>query len=161
MIAAFLAAAAATTQAAPATSEKGARQQARIVMPDDARQLQLQEQIGWSEAVVAGDTVYVSGVIAALRESETDQEAAFVRAFDRLGTILKRAGVTWDDVVEVRTYHTNPGAQIRTFSEVKKRYIKPPHPAWTAVGTSGLLQPRGLVEIALVAKVPSKGGKGR
>jgi len=29
-----------------------------------------------------------------------------------------------------------------------------PHPAWTAVGTSGLLAPNGVVEIQMIAYVP-------
>jgi enamine deaminase RidA (YjgF/YER057c/UK114 family) len=64
--------------------------------------------------------------------------------------------VSWDDVVELRTYHTDPNAQIEAFAKVKNRYMKSPPPAWSAIGTSGLLQPGALVEIAVVAHVPKK-----
>ena len=142
--------------AAAAQPAEGARQQATVIMPENARQRQIQEQIGWADAVVSNGIVYVSGVPAYLAAGETDMDAAFVRAFEALGKTLERAGVSWADVVELRTYHTDPNAQIETFAKVKQRYIKSPHPAWSAIGTSGLLQPGGLVEIALVAHVPNK-----
>ena len=144
---------------AAATQEpQGARQQAVVIMPENARQRQVQEQIGWADAVVSNGVVHVSGVPAYLAPGETDMEKAFVRAFDALGKTLQRAGVTWDDVVSLTTYHTDPNAQIETFARVKQRYIKAPHPAWSAIGTTALLQPGGIVEIALVAHVPQKKG---
>jgi enamine deaminase RidA (YjgF/YER057c/UK114 family) len=142
--------------AAAAPQPAGARQQAVVVMPEDARQRQMQEQIGWADAVVSNGVVYVSGVPAYLASGETDMEVAFARAFEAIGKTLERAGVSWSDVVELRTYHTNPGAQIDAFAKVKSRYMKSPPPAWSAIGTSGLLQPGALVEIAVVAHVPKK-----
>jgi enamine deaminase RidA (YjgF/YER057c/UK114 family) len=134
----------------------GARQRAVVIMPENARQRQVQEQIGWANAVVSNGIVYVSGVPAYLAPGETDMEAAFAKAFDAIGNTLRRAGVSWDDVVELRTYHTDPNAQIEAFAKVKNRYMKSPPPAWSAIGTSGLLQPGALVEIAVVAHVPKK-----
>lgn len=125
-------------------------------MPPDERQRRLQEQIGWADAVVSNGIVYVSGVPAYLAPGEKDVEAAFARAFDAIGRTLQRAGASWDDVVELRTYHTDPGAQIEAFAKVKSRYMKSPPPAWSAIGTSGLLQPGALVEIAVVAHMPKK-----
>ncbi|HXG99274.1 MAG TPA: Rid family hydrolase [Sphingomicrobium sp.] len=138
-------------------TSSGARHSATVIMSDKAGLRRLQERLGWADAIVSGDTVYVSGVVAGLRPGETDMEPGLVRAFDELGGILKRAGVTWNDVVEMRTYHTNPVAQIEKFAEVKMRFIKAPYPAWTAVGTTALLALRGFAEISLVAKVPKKG----
>ena len=99
----------------------------------------------------------LSGVPAYLAPGETDTEKAYVRAFDALGDTLKRAGVTWDDVVSITTYHIDPGKQLETFARVKARYMKSPPPAWSAIGTTALLQPGALVEIAVVAHVPRKG----
>lgn len=39
--------------AAAAQQPQGARQQAVVIMPDNARQRQVQEQIGWADAVVS------------------------------------------------------------------------------------------------------------
>ena len=144
---------------AAAQAPQGARQQAQVVMPENARQRQIQEQIGWADAIVSNGVVHVSGVPAFLAPGETDAEKAYARAFDALGKTLERAGVTWDDVVSMTTYHTDPNAQIETFAKVKARYIKGPPPAWSAVGTTALLQPGALVEIALIAHVPKKPAK--
>lgn len=134
----------------------GARQNALVLMPENARQRQVQEQIGWADAVVSNGVVYVSGVPAYLAPGEKDLESAFARAFGAIGETLTRAGVSWDDVVELRTYHTDLNTQIEAFAKVKSRYMRSPPPAWSAIGISSLLQPGGLVEIAVVAHVPKK-----
>ena len=140
--------------AAVAQAGNGARQQAQVIMPENARQRQMQEQIGWADAVVSNGMVYVSGVPAYLAPGETDTEKAYTRAFEALGATLKRAGVTWDDVVSMTTFHTDPNAQIETFAKVKSRYMKSPPPKWSAIGTTALLQPGALVEIELIAHKP-------
>ena len=56
-------------------------------------------------------------------------------------------------MVEVRSFHTDPNAQLEAMAEVKHRYIPAPDPAWTAVGTSALLSPTGITEIALTARI--------
>ena len=128
-------------------------------MPENERQRQMREQIGWADAVVSDGVVYVSGVPAYLAPGETDHEKAYARAFDALGKTLQRAGAGWDDVVSMTTYHTDPVAQIESFAKVKARYMKSPPPAWSAVGTTALLQPGALAEIALIAHLPKKAAK--
>jgi enamine deaminase RidA (YjgF/YER057c/UK114 family) len=147
-----IAAAIALTHGTSVAAE-GARQRASILMSEDADMRRVQEQIGWSDAVVIDGTVHVSGVVVAMRAGETGPEPAFSRAFVQLGRTLERAGATWGDVVEIRSYHTDPAAQIETMAAVKSRYMRAPHPAWTAVGTTQLLQPRGIAEIALTARL--------
>jgi len=36
---------------------------------------------------------------------------------------------------------------------VKKNYVKPPFPAWTAIQVSRLIPPNGITEIKVVAKL--------
>ena len=140
--------------AAAAQSPQGARQQANVIMPDHPQQRQLQEQYGYADAVVSNGTVYLSGLPVFLAPGETDLEKAFTRAFNTLGKTLVRAGVTWDDVVQVNSVHTDVNAQIDAMVKVKNRFMTGKPPAWTAVGTNGLLQPGGIAEITLVAHVP-------
>ena len=148
----LLAAALAPVPAAPASDHK-------IIYSDNHVVRQFQDKIGWADAVVAGDIIYVSGVIASKRPSDEGLEPAYTRAFDQLTQILARAGVSWADVVEVRSFHTDPNAQIDAMAAVKRRYRASPDPAWTAVGTSGLLSPSGITEIALIAHRPKGKGK--
>ena len=134
----------------------GARQEATVLMPEDPQARQFLEEWGFSDAIVAGDTLYLSGVVVGLRPDETDLAAAYTRAFDRIGDTLKRAGASWDDVVDITSFHTDLTTQMPAIVAVKNRYVKAPFPAWTAIGVSRLIPDRGLTEIKLVAKLPKK-----
>lgn len=142
--------------AAPLPTLAGARQEAVVILPDNPQARKIHEEWGFAEAIVAGDTVYLSGVVVGLGPGETDLKAAYARTFDRMGASLRRAGVGWDDVVDITSYHTDLTTQMPAILAVKHRYVKPPFPAWTAIGVSRLIPDRGLTEIKLVAKVPKK-----
>lgn len=122
-----------------------------VLMPEDAEALAFQSAVGFADAVIAGETVYLSGVVATPEPGEAGGAGAFDRAFRRIGATLARAGVSWDDVVDITTFHTDLAGQINEFAEVKNRYVKAPFPAWTAIGISALYEPAGLVEIKIVA----------
>ncbi|MEO0882389.1 MAG: RidA family protein [Pseudomonadota bacterium] len=122
---------------------------------------------GWQEsydafhyapAVVAGDTIYLSGVVASLQGDENenndgDLEASFDRAFETLGAILEDAGADWSHVVEMTTFHTELIHQIGPFTASKDKYLKAPYPSWTAIDVDRLYPERGVVEIKLIAYV--------
>ena len=101
----------------------------QTIMPEDPDALAFQQAVGYSDAVVAGDLVILSGVVAGPADGDEGMAPGFARAFDRIALTLQRAGVGWDDVVEIQTFHTDLPAQIETFAEVKNRYVKAPFPA--------------------------------
>ena len=104
----------------------------------------------------------VSGTLPATPQDVAISEEAARRTGLKVGdrfAALQRAGVTWADVVEVRSYHTDPTGQLEAMAKVKKRYRASPDPAWSAVGTSALLMPNGITEIALVAHKPKGSAK--
>lgn len=131
-----------------------ARNPQDVVVPVDADDRQQQDEWGYADAVIDGDRVWLSGVVASLRRNETmaDQEAAYDRAFRGLEEILKRSGASFDGVVEITTFHSDLPAQIEAFKKVKHRYLRGPFPAWTAIDIDRLVPDRGLVEIKLVAR---------
>ncbi len=131
----------------------GSRQRATVLMATDPELLALQEKNGFSDAVVVGDDVTLSGVISALEEGETDLEAAFTRTFEAIGATLRRAGATWDDVVDITSFHTDLAAQLDAFVAVKSRYVALPHAAWTAIGITRLVSEDGLVETRVRARL--------
>ena len=143
LLAASNAAARDIDRAAP-TSARG---QAMIIEADEG---------GYADVVVAGDTVYLSGYVAGLREGETDLDAAYDRAFRGMGAILAKAGVTWDDVVEIISYHTDIGTQIDSYSKVRRRFVKPPFPTSTVIQVVRLIPDRGLTEVRLTARITKK-----
>jgi enamine deaminase RidA (YjgF/YER057c/UK114 family) len=129
------------------------------------------DSIGYAPARRAGDTVYISGVIVGRAPDDGNDVAAFKtqarRAFDHLAHVLETAGLGWENVTMINSFHVwdsphfagTREEHINALVEVKNEFMKPPHPAWTAVGTTGLLEPTGLVEIQLIAHVPPAGGK--
>ena len=134
----------------------GMRQEAVVVMPSDPSALKLEQDWGFSDAIVTGDTVYLSGVVAGVREGETDLKAGYTRAFERIGDILKKSGASWDDVVDITSFHTDLTTQMPAIVAVKNNYVKPPFPAWTAIQVSRLIPSNGITEIKVVAKLKHK-----
>ena len=140
----------------PAAAHAGSRQEGRVQLSEDPQERKFQEDWGYADAVVVGDTVYLSGVVAGLRPGETDLKLAYDRAFKRIGAILARSGASWDDVVDITSYHTDLTTQMPAIVAVKKTYMPGPPPAWTAIGVSRLIPNSGITEIKMVAKRPTK-----
>jgi enamine deaminase RidA (YjgF/YER057c/UK114 family) len=130
-----------------------------VLMSENASERAFQEKYGYADAVIAGDTVYLSGVVAGVAPGEASLVPAYERAFERLGKILTRAGVSWADVVEITSFHTDVKTQLDAMATVKNRHIKPPFPAWTAIGVSRLLPDTGITEIKLIARRPAPTAK--
>ena len=138
----------------------GSRQDSKVLLTEDPQGRKYQEEWGYADAVITGDTVYLSGVVAVLRDGEPDLKPAYERAFARIGKILQRSGASWDDVVEMTSYHTDLTTQMPAIVAVKKKYVRDPPPAWTAVEVARLIPDRGITEIKIVAKLP-KAAAGR
>jgi reactive intermediate/imine deaminase len=105
----------------------------------------------YSQAVRAGDTVYLSGQIPL--DPNTMQlvegfEAQVRRVFDNLRAVCRAAGGDFDRVVRVTIYLTD----LVTFpkvNEIMASYFPEPYPARVTVGVASL--PRGAaVEIDAV-----------
>lgn len=155
----FAAAASAAAQSPPATAAVPAeppfaRRPENVVMPERPEVRRFFTEWGFAEAVIDGDRVWLSGVVAGLRKGETmaDAEASYDRAWKMLGDVLERSGSGYDGVVDITTFHTDLPAQFDGFRKVKDRYIREPFPAWTAIDVDRLVPDDGLVEIKLVAR---------
>jgi len=105
----------------------------------------------YSQAVRAGDTVYLSGQIPL--DPKTMQvvdgfENQVKRVFDNLRAVCRAAGGDFDRVVRVTVYLTDL-ANFAKVNEVMATYFKDPYPARAAIGVASL--PRGsAVEIDAV-----------
>jgi enamine deaminase RidA (YjgF/YER057c/UK114 family) len=137
-------------------SPAAARDPANVLMPTDPAALAQQSRYGYAEAVRAGDMIYLSGVVAGPVAGEQGLVPAYERAFAHIGSILKRAGASWDDVVDITTYHTDVDKQIADIATVKNRYVKAPFPAWTAIQISRLFEPTAVTEIKVTAYKPTR-----
>ncbi len=103
------------------------------------------EAIGtYSQAVRAGDTVYLSGQIpldpATMQMVQGAFEDRVKRVFDNLRAVCKAAGGDFNRVVRITVYLTDL-ANFAKVNEVMATYFKEPYPARAAVGVASL--PRG------------------
>lgn len=104
-----------------------------------------------SPAIRAGDVVWLSGVTVMPEEGQSIEEA-FDTTFQKIAIILREAGLDWNNVVDVTSFHVDVASQKEAILKVKQRYInKKPYPAWTAVEVTGLWGPAIVAEIKVVA----------
>jgi enamine deaminase RidA (YjgF/YER057c/UK114 family) len=95
----------------------------------------------YSAAIRSGDLLFVSGQVGSRADGSPEPEfAAQVQlAFDNLAKVLAAAGCSFDDIVDVTTFHTDPDKQFDTVMEVRSRnFVDEPYPNWTAVGVNWL-----------------------
>lgn len=140
--------------AAPAIAQT--RSAETVLMTEDPRGREFQDRYGFSDAVIAGDLIFLSGIVAGQAPGETTLQPAYERVYKRIGQILARAGASYDDIVDVTSFHTDVTAQIDAMAEVQKRYLKAPPPAWTAIDADRLLPDGGITEIKVVARRPAR-----
>jgi enamine deaminase RidA (YjgF/YER057c/UK114 family) len=126
------------------------------------------DAIGYAPARRAGDFLYVSGMIVGPGPNDARDieglKAQTRRFFTRMKAVLEADGLTLADVVMINSFHVwnGPGfkgtrdEQLQAIVAVKNEFMPPPHPAWTAVGTTGLLADDGVVEIQMIAYAPKK-----
>ena len=100
----------------------------------------------YSQAVRAGDTVYLSGQIPldpATMEGVGggDFRAEAHQVFKNLRAVAEAAGGSLDDVVKLNAYLTDLG-NFAVFNEVMAEYFSQPFPARAAVGVAAL--PKGV-----------------
>jgi enamine deaminase RidA (YjgF/YER057c/UK114 family) len=112
----------------------------------------------YSAAIRSGDLLFVSGQVGSREDGSPEPDFAkqVQLAFDNLKAVLKAAGCTFEDVVVVTPFHTDPAAQWETFNPIRLKAIgEPPYPNWTAVGVNWLA---GFdFEIKVIARLPQPG----
>jgi reactive intermediate/imine deaminase len=102
----------------------------------------------YSQAVRAGDTLYLSGQIGldpASMQMAEGVEAQTHRVFRNLAAVADAAGMSLDQAVRMTVYLTDL-AHFARVNEIMAQYVHEPYPARAAIGVAAL--PRGaLVEI--------------
>ncbi|KAA0082761.1 hypothetical protein CIW52_17690 [Mycolicibacterium sp. P9-64] len=118
----------------------------------------------YSQAVRIGDRVNISGQ-GGWDDDQTvsvdSLEAEIDKAFDNVERTLAAAGATWQDVVNVRTYHVPTGddsigddhltAVVGQFRKRAGRHL----PLWTAIGVKALGLPEMNIEVEVEAIIGS------
>jgi reactive intermediate/imine deaminase len=98
----------------------------------------------YSQAVRAGDTVYLSGQIPLVPETmalvEGDREAQIRQVFGNLSAVAEAAGGSLADVVKLNVFLIDLG-DFALVNQVMAEFFTAPYPARAAVGVAAL--PRG------------------
>ncbi len=114
----------------------------------------IRERFRYSPGVRAGNFLYIAGQVGRDENLQVvaDKEAQFAQAFENVKKVLTEAGATFDDVVEMVTYHTDL-RDLELFITVKDRYITNLDrlPTWTGIGTPALAMSGLFVEIKCTA----------
>ncbi len=113
-------------------------------------------RLPFSPGIRAGNFIYPSGNAGIDPKTGKvpgpDIESQARQAFENIGVVLKAAGSSWDKVVKVTCYLTNPKRDIQGWNKVFREYFPTNPPARTTVGCS-LLNDEWLIEIEVVAIV--------
>lgn len=111
----------------------------------------------FSDAVVAGRTVYVSGLVATNAAGDLVGAGDVVeqtrQIFRNLKLILDAAGATPADVAKV-TIFMRDVSQRPLINPIRQEFFGPHRPASTLVETSRLVRDEYLLEIEAVAQLP-------
>jgi enamine deaminase RidA (YjgF/YER057c/UK114 family) len=133
----------------------------------------LYEKFHYCPGIKVGNTLYISGQVGRDENLQVVEgiEAQFVQTFENVKKVLSAAAATFDDVVEMITYHVTgvnldiflaqpsdtPQQQpftiphLSLFIAVKDRYFTHQFPTWTGVGITALSTPGLIVEIKCTA----------
>jgi enamine deaminase RidA (YjgF/YER057c/UK114 family) len=136
----------------------------------------LYEKYHYCPGLRVGNTLYISGQVGRDENLQVVEgiEAQFIQAFENVKKVLSAAGATFDDVVEMITYHVTGVAltqmqeapstassqqqlaipYLPLFMQVKDRYFTNKFPTWTGVGVIALSTPGLIVEIKCTAILP-------
>jgi reactive intermediate/imine deaminase len=99
----------------------------------------------YSQAIRAGNLVFLSGQIPLVPETMTvvegDFEARARQVFTNLAAVANAAGGTLDDAVKITVFLTDLD-NFTTVNEVMEEFFKTPFPARAAVGVASL--PKGV-----------------
>jgi enamine deaminase RidA (YjgF/YER057c/UK114 family) len=102
--------------------------------------------------------IYVSGQIAVGLDDElvapNDLPAQTQQVYENLRAVLDAHGATFGDVVKIQTYFTTLDGLAES-REIRARYLPAEPPASTAVQVVALVVPDAVIEVDVVAVVPS------
>ena len=105
-----------------------------------------------------GTWIYVSGQIASDAEGNlvapNDLPAQTERVYQNLEAILEANGASFGDVVKLQTFVTTQDG-FPEMREIRSRYLTADLPASTAVQVAALVVPDAVIEVDVVAAIPS------
>jgi 2-iminobutanoate/2-iminopropanoate deaminase len=113
----------------------------------------------YTDAVVFGDLVYISGCVGSDRSGRIlapDDVVAQARlALENVGAVLAAAGTGFENVLKVTVFLTDAADRV-PINAVRQEFFGSARPASTLVQVASLALPDAKVEIEAVACVPPR-----
>lgn len=108
-----------------------------------------------SPGIISGNHVFLTGMTGSGPDGTmpADPATQFHQAFEKIGAVLREAGLGFDAIVEMTSYHIDLRTHFDAFCTVRSAYVREPFPAWTAIEVAGLRREGSLVEIRVVAAI--------
>ena len=119
-----------------------------------------EQAVGYSRAVAAGDTIWVSGCTSIVDGEVVhvgDHYAQMVQAIRNVRWALEQLNASLDDVVRTRIFVTDI-SQWDEYGRAHGEAFGQVQPATSMVQIVALVDPRMLVEVEAVAYKPGAGG---
>lgn len=108
----------------------------------------------FSPGILVDGTLYVAGQVGEdlkTKEVPADFETEVKTCLDRIGIVLKAAGMSYRDAVSVQVYLTDMDLFAR-MNAVYTSYFTDPRPARTTVGVTRLAAAKAHIEISVTAR---------
>ena len=119
---------------------------------------QMRDNYHYSQGVQVGDMIYVTGQGGwdQTFEIPDDVHEQIRRAFANIATVLAEAGASWENVIDITSYHVDLDQSVLpTMVEQLRSYCPSHQPLWTVIGVASLALPAMKVEITANALAPS------
>ena len=103
---------------------------------------------------LSGDHVFLTGYTGANADGSlsSDPETQMRNAFEKIGYVLREAGMDFGALVEMTTYHVGLKDHLELFKSVRAEYVQEPYPAWTAIEVAGFARDGAVIEIRAIAR---------
>ncbi|HHV22859.1 MAG TPA: RidA family protein [Propionibacterium sp.] len=125
----------------------------KVIIPDGMQENY--DKMRYAPAVLVDNVLYVSGQVGRDENKQLveDKRGQFVQTFENIKRILDAAGASFDDIVDVSTFHTDM-RDLPLYMEVRDAYITSSdfYPTWTATGAHMIgHQPGCFIEVKVIA----------
>jgi enamine deaminase RidA (YjgF/YER057c/UK114 family) len=109
----------------------------------------------FSPGLLIGDTLYIAGTIGVKEDGSfpSSPHDQYIRCFENMKAVLEAADMSFKNVVDLVSYHTDLQHSLADFTEVRNEYIPdPPFPVYAAFGVDELASRELYTEIKATAR---------
>jgi len=124
----------------------------RSIIPPEMQSLH--DNWHMSPGLECGGFVFLTGVNGVAGDGTVSSSHAeqIETAFAQVESVLAEGGMSFDDVVEITSYHVGLRQHLETFKTIWKQLVTKPYPAWTAIEVAGFATEGVVVELRVIAR---------